>query len=38
MVSEIPMTNYIFNMLEHKVEIVHSVEDLHLLGILNYHN
>ena len=30
MVLEILITNYIFNMLEHKVKDVHLVEDLHL--------
>ena len=30
--------NYIFNMLKHKVKNVLLVEDLHLFGILNYHN
>ena len=38
MVLEILITNYIFNMLEHKVKNVLLVEDLHLFGILNYHN
>ena len=38
MVQEIPIKNYIFNMLEHKVKNVLLVEDLHLFGILNYHN
>ena len=38
MVLEIPIQNYIFNMPEHKVKNVLLEEDLHLLGILNYHN
>ena len=38
MVQEILIKNYIFNMLEHKVKNVLLVEDLHLFGILNYHN
>ena len=33
MVLEIPITNYIFNILEHKVKNVLLVEDLHLLTI-----
>ena len=36
--QEIPIKNYIFNMLEHKVKNVLLVEDLHLFGILSYHN
>ena len=36
MVLEIPITNYIFIMLEHKAKKCTLVEDLHLLGILNY--
>ena len=38
MVLEILIANYIFNMLEHKVKNVLLVEDLHLFGILSYHN
>ena len=38
MVLEIHIANYIFNMLAHKVLNVHLVEDLHLFGILHYHN
>ena len=38
MAQEILRKNYIFNMLEHKVKNVLLVEDLHLFGILNYHN
>ena len=38
MVLEIPMTNYMVNMLEHKVKNVLLVEDLLLFGILNHHN
>ena len=38
MAQEILIKNYIFNMLEHKVKNVLLVEDLHLFGILNYHN
>ena len=38
MVPEIIITNYIFNMLKHKVKELHLVEDLQLSGILKYHN
>ena len=38
MAQEILIKNYIFNMLEHKVKNVLLVEDLHLFGILSYHN
>ena len=34
MAQEIPMKNYIFNMLEHKVKNVLLVEDLHLFLLL----
>ena len=37
-VVEILIANYIFNMLEHKVKNVLLLVDLHLFGILNYHN
>ena len=38
MVLQILVKNHIFNMLEHKVKDVHLVEDLHLFGMLKYHN
>ena len=38
MAQEILVKNYILNMLEHKVKNVLLVENLHLFGILNYHN
>ena len=38
MAKEIPIKNNIFNMLEHKVKNVLLVEDMHLFGILTYHN
>ena len=38
MAKEIAIKNNIFNMLEHKVKNVLLVEDLHLFGILTYHN
>ena len=38
MALEIPITNNILNMLEHKVKNVLLVEELHLFGILSYHN
>ena len=38
MLLEILITNYMLNILEHKVNKLHLVEDLHLFGILNYHN
>ena len=37
-VLEIIMKNYIFNMLENEVKDIYLVEDLHLFGILRYHN
>ena len=38
MVLEIQITNYIFNMLGHKVKNVLLAEDQHLFGILSNHN
>ena len=38
MVLEILIANNIFNILGHKVKNVHLVEDLHLFGILSFHN
>ena len=38
MAQEIFMKNYIFNMLEHKVKNVLLIQDVHLFGILSYHN
>ena len=38
MILIILITNYIFNMVKHKVKEVHLVEDLHLFGTLHYHN
>ena len=38
MVLEILISNYVFNMLEHKLKNVLLVEDLLLVGIKKYHN
>ena len=38
MVLEIPMTNNIFNMTEHKENDVHLGENMHLFEILRYRN
>ena len=37
-VLEIHISNYVFNMLGHKIKIFLLVVDLHMFGILSYHN